>query len=353
VPEDFDTAQKPEAITYDEYRRYNSWEEYKNSIESVERKGQSSEGAGEKRVVEIRSEGVSKVQESIGGEVKPMLDTMSSGRSGKPTVTIVGMIYKSTQYLDFMMDGIRKYCLGSEEYDVDYLIIGNQPVEKVRRKLVADNIKHLIYNDPNPDDFYLNRVYRAWNYGGFNAPGEIIVFINSDDGFSPRWLETLLEHLDKDTIPCSRLIESDKMPSGQHGMKAEFGKHPNEFDEQGWLRFVERHRERRIVDGGLYMPCAIYKEDLIKSGGYPEGNIYEGGVGANETKFLCAGDDYYFHYHPYMSRKRQVTDFDSLVYHIIEGEKDEEVNKFVGASPTGLNDFTSESGQQLDGSCIV
>ena len=71
------------------------------------------------------------------------------------------------------------------------------------------------------------------------------------------------------------------------------------------------------------MPCAFYKDDFVESGGYPEGNIYEGGVGANETKFLCSGDDYYFNYHPTMSKKRQVTDFDSLVYHIIEGEKDE------------------------------
>ena len=321
IPEDYDTAVVPQPITYDEYRKYHSWDEYKYFQGLKERvKIQPVNGQSRARG-EVHSIGT--YAHKINPQAESKVSSSFNIAKKKERVTIIGMIYRSTQYLDFMMDGIRKYCLNSKDYDVDYLIIANDPAEKVLNKLRSDNINHIVYNDPNPDDYYLNRVYRAWNFGGFNAPGDIIVFINSDETLSPYWLENLLKHLNPDTIPCSRLVESNKMPSGQHGLKAEFGRHPSQFDEQGWLRFVDENREDKIADGGLYMPCAFYKKDFIEAEGYPEGNLYEGGVGAHQTKFLYSGDDYLFHYHPVMSKKRQITSFDSLVYHIIEGEKDE------------------------------
>jgi hypothetical protein len=57
---------------------------------------------------------------------------------------------------------------------------------------------------------------------------------------------------------------------------------------------------------------------------YPEGNVYSGGIGAYKTTFMRSGDEYYFN--DILGKKygmRQVTAFDSIVYHIQEGEKDE------------------------------
>lgn len=250
-------------------------------------------------------------------------------------VVVVGLIYKSTAYLDLMMQGIRKYCLCDES--VDYLIVGNDPVESVSTKLVAENIKHIIYHDPKPQDYYLNRVYRAWNFAGRQAEGDILVFINSDMGFSPNWLQNLLAALTETTIPCSRLVESGKLLSGMHAIgDKDFGRSPDSYREQDFLSFASAISNNSIEPGGLFMPCAIYKKDFIASGGYPEGNIYGSGAGTMVGPILQSGDDYFFHKNPIMATKSHITVFNSVVYHIQEGEKDESAAtspRFVVARP--------------------
>ena len=238
-------------------------------------------------------------------------------------VTIVGMIYKSVSYIDFMMRNIKEYCLDSDKYDVNYLIVANDASEVILNKLRIDNISFLEYNDPFPNDYYLNRVYRAWNFGGVMADGDIIVFINSDMAFSEGWLENLLRKLKSDTIPCSRLVESGKLRSAVNAISMNFGQTSETFDRNQFLEYAKTISEDKVLDKGLFMPCAFYKDDFIKSGGYPEGNIYMGGAGKHKTKFLCSGDKYFFYENTVMKKKQHITVFDSIVYHIQEGEKDE------------------------------
>lgn len=238
-------------------------------------------------------------------------------------VVVVGMIYKSPSYLDFVMRGIEKYALLSSTFSVDYLIIANDPVEKIRNKLVKEGIKFIEYKDKNPNDYYLNRVYRAWNFGGMHAEGDIIILINSDMAFSPNWLENLLHYLNEQTIPCSRLVESGKLLSGEHAISKDFGRMAEGFNEEDFLKFAQSVSVNEVHEKGLFMPCAFYKQDFVKSGGYPEGNIHVGGAGKVDTPLLSSGDDYFFRKNPVMSRKKHITVFNSIVYHIQEGEIDE------------------------------
>jgi hypothetical protein len=237
-------------------------------------------------------------------------------------VVILGMIYKSPGYLDFMMSQIKRYCVNFENYEMDYLIVANDATEGIKRKLILEGIKHIVFNNPDPNAYYMNRIYRAWNFVGMNAPGDIIVFINSDMAFSPDWLPKLLKHFNKETLPCSRLVESGKLSSGQYGISRDFGKSFSSYNESGFLKFAEEVQEHKVEPGGLFMPCAFYKEDFVQSGGYPEGNIYAGGVGAYPGPFVESGDHYFFYKNPVIKQKRHITVFNSVVYHIQEGEKD-------------------------------
>jgi len=111
------------------------------------------------------------------------------------------------------------------------------------------------------------------------------------------------------------------MPSGKYGLSRNFGQSCGKYNEQSFLDFCRTVSEEKIMPGGLYQPCAFYKESFIKSGGYPEGNICSEGVGAFASKVLRSGDEYYFN--TTLSGRQHVTVFDSLVYHIQEGELDE------------------------------
>ena len=78
------------------------------------------------------------------------------------------------------------------------------------------------------------------------------------------------------------------------------------------------------------MPCVLERSRVIESGLYPEGNVFfeppnKLVVGyPNDRPVWRAGDDFYFHHilEPKYGM-RHITVFDSPVYHIIEGEKDE------------------------------
>jgi hypothetical protein len=140
--------------------------------------------------------------------------------------------------------------------------------------------------------------------------------------FSKDWLSNLLKHHNGINIPCSRLIESGKMLSGQHAISRNCGRNPKEFDFSLWEETVNELKNSVTVTGGLFMPCVFEKEIFILSGMYPEGNIYDNGVGTL-GRFVKSGDAYYFD--DILNKKfglEHKTVFDSLVYHIQEGEKD-------------------------------
>lgn len=233
-------------------------------------------------------------------------------------VALIGMIYKSTEYLDFMKYMIYKYCQ-SDIHQINPLIIGNDPNDKVKNRLSGTGIPYLIYRDPSPNDYYLNRVYRAWNFGGANGDGDVIIFINSDFGYTYGWIDKLLSHYHSKQIPCSRLVESGKMPSGEWGISKDFGRNPKEFMNSE-LDFSEYAKKISISGGaelgGLFMPCAISKDIFLESGGYPEGNI------KNADGSITSGDKYFFDLLNKKYGLKHITAMDSIVYHIQEGEKD-------------------------------
>ena len=239
----------------------------------------------------------------------------------KTKVSVVGMIYKSTKWLDSMRNSVEKYCK-SDKYDVDFLVIANDANEEVLKHLKEKNVSYIEYNDPKPNDYYLNRVYRAWNFGGMNASGDVVVFINSDMIFSEGWLDKLLAHLNEYTIPCSMLIESGKLPSGPRALSINLGQTLESFNEELFQEMAKRDVNPVVELGGLYMPCAFYKKTFVEAGGYPEGNIYEGGPGAINTGFVRSGDDHFFHFNERMKRMHHITVMNSVVYHFQTGEMD-------------------------------
>lgn len=240
------------------------------------------------------------------------------------------MLYKSTSFTHFVKDQFDKYC-NSSKYNVSTAVILNNANDKVKNLSAELNLNTREYTE-SQDDYYLNRVYRAWNFGGNTSEADAIIFVNSDMAFAPGWIDPLMDQLNASKgkqIVCSRLVESGKLEVGaglpNRGWAAPYnlGTHPSNFYEDTWLKVSATNKRTGFGEGGLFMPCLVDRKLFQESGGYPEGNIYSGGVGRHTTGFIQSGDAYYFHRLSKEYNTNHITSFESLVYHMQEGEKDE------------------------------
>jgi hypothetical protein len=83
-------------------------------------------------------------------------------------------------------------------------------------------------------------------------------------------------------------------------------------------------QEDIIKRSGLFMPSLFSTSFFKETGGFPEGNIYsDGNAGSMVGNVVLPGDIYYFNKLEKEYGMQHITVFDSLVYHIQEGEKDE------------------------------
>lgn len=243
-------------------------------------------------------------------------------------IELIALIYKSVDYLKMIHKELISEKNSAPDWNVNYRIIANDANVEVLDYLEKNDINFSIYNDSKPNDFYLNRVYRCWNYGAISSKFDNICFINSDMIFSQGWLKNLLRYHDGKSIPCSRLVESGKMRSGLHGISQYFGNHPSNIQYESWECWVSENKQSRALDGGLYMPCVFEKQKFIEAGGYPEGNIFKNGeqieIGhPNDRHVYMSGDTFFFKKMEKDFGLKHITVCDSLVYHIQEGEMDE------------------------------
>jgi hypothetical protein len=238
-------------------------------------------------------------------------------------VSIACLIYKSTRWLDFVYEQVKKFTNLDEN---EFYFVANDACEAVLTHLKNRNIPHYIHNNTEEQrkEWYINNVYRAWNTAGKMAKGEYIVFINSDMAFSPRWLETLQESISHNTCVCSRLVERGVMRSGTYGIESNFGNVPEDYNEDEFIHFCENIKENALYPSGLYMPMLIKKEHMEKINYYPEGNIVPGSDIFN-PEYAKIGEQCISGDTVLINKLKTIgvehfTNFNSIIYHFQEGE---------------------------------
>ena len=245
----------------------------------------------------------------------------------KKNVEIITLIYKSTTYLKYIVSQLDSEFCKANGWDVGVRVVANDATDSVLSTLKDIKIPYTIFNNTDANEYYMNRVYKCYNYCATTSEYDNICLINSDNGFSNNWLPNLLRHHDGVNIPCSRLVESGKMPSGKYGVSKNFGRSCGEFtvNFNDWLLWADKHKENKLASGGLYMPAIFERRRFIDSGMYPKGNIYsDGRVGSLTGGVTRTADEFFFN--EALGKRfgmKHVTVFNSMVYHIQEGEKDE------------------------------
>lgn len=243
----------------------------------------------------------------------------------KPQFSIICLIYKSVEWLKFIYSQVQKY---TDMKDKEFFFAANDATEEVLTYLQENDIPHYVFNNTpeQQQDWYVNNVYRAYNYAASQARGDFLVFINSDMAFSPGWFENLWNHYNGSNCICSRLVESGKFPSGLYGIGNNFGIDYAAFQEEEFQQYVKTITEPRVEDGGLFMPLLISKQHFEMVGGYPEGQVLIGSdiynpVIAKWGEACISGDTVLMQKLSNIGIKHQ-TAFNSIVYHFQWGEKD-------------------------------
>jgi hypothetical protein len=238
-------------------------------------------------------------------------------------ISIACLIYKSTRWLQFVYDQVRKH---TDLTDNEFYFVANDACQKVLDYLKENNISHYIHNNTEEQrkEWYINNVYRAWNTAGRVAKGEYVVFINSDMAFTPGWLDSLVQNYDDTRMVTSRLVERGVLRSGMYGIECNFGNIPADYNEPAFLHYTQQISEKKLMSGGLYMPCLLKKTTLEKINYYPEGNITPGSNIYN-PQYAVKGEDCIPGDQVFVKKLNAIgithwTDFNSIVYHFQEGE---------------------------------
>lgn len=246
-------------------------------------------------------------------------------------VSIVSLIYRSSVLADWVYESARKYTPMLTSGRAEFLFVANDPTDDLVQHLRDKAYPYYVnvnkaYSDHElfslgygcPE--YMSRVYRGYNEGILRARGEIVVLVNSDNFFSPDWLENLLKYVNRNLVVSSRIIEPRHRIHGvfEGAIHMEFGNSPASFNEREFIDYVDQNRMSGLTIGGAYMPCALYKDTAIIAGLYPQGNL----ATQSFDKVDEYGDIKFFKRLASLG-VQHVTSLDSLVYHLKEGEKDD------------------------------
>jgi hypothetical protein len=261
-------------------------------------------------------------------------------------VSVVSLIFQSTKLADWVYGSVQKYTPMIARGEAEFFFVANDPTPSLLAHLKDRNYPHMVninrlYSDEEllahgygaPE--YMSRVYRGYNEGIRQAHGDYVVLINSDNYFSPDWLENLLKYSDRSRVITSTLVERHHpvfsvFPGAMHG---EFGASPDTFDEEGFLSYAARIRKTGLEAGGAYMPTLFHRDIAVEAGLYPCGNV----AGDGFADIARYGDEAFFD----VLRSLGVahyTALDSISYHLKEGERDDRAGEQSGSasSPQGV-----------------
>jgi len=218
-------------------------------------------------------------------------------------VTLVVLVYRSLRWLGWCMEGVDS-STNSTRYR--WHVVANDATDEV----AADPRITLDWRNENPDEYYLNRVYRAWNEGVMTAPTQWVILLNTDMYAYDHAIDELFAAKKAvRSVPCGLLVEQGRIASGMPEHVKDFGTNPDNFQREAFLKHAKALRKPyRHEPGRLYQPALLDRQEFMDLGGYPEGNI--GGQSGDKTlfdKYIGAGFKW-------------TTCLGSVWYHAQEGE---------------------------------
>jgi len=101
------------------------------------------------------------------------------------------------------------------------------------------------------------------------ASNDIVMFLHADMYVTPKMDEEILKHIKPGVVVTATRIEPSLHPPGLEKIIADYGIEPEEFDEQKFLRDLDKFKKGETTEG-VFAPWAIYKDDYWAVGGHDD-----------------------------------------------------------------------------------
>ena len=245
-------------------------------------------------------------------------------------ISIICLIFQSPHYAELVYNNLHKHTPELRTGEAEFFFVANDATPDVLKFLERKGYPYVIRNNPhytNEERFamgyaypeYAGRVYMGYNYGIYIAQNPIIMWINSDNCFSPNWLPNLKKRLTHETIVSPRIIQPTWFQNPLNLSQCEvmdFGTGYGLFKEEEFLATVNQISTDSESIGNAFFPAMVYKSNIERVGYFPEGNIHNGGY----DHILLTGDSWFYKRIQELGVKH-ITSNDSIIYHFNEGEK--------------------------------
>ena len=267
-------------------------------------------------------------------------------RKERPFISLICLIYSGIDWLEFQYGELLKLQreLGPDE--VEILFVANDASVPVLNFLKHNNIPHVVApGRKNSEEWYINSVYRAYNFGALSARGRYLLFVNSDMAYAPGFLHAMASAAGPKIYLVSKLVESGRLKPAEIAIKRNFGKSLKTFRRKSFYRFAQRNLSDSTENGGLFMPCLVSRDEFLDLGGYPEGNIlkesYTSYLKSGEYRLARPGEDLITGDKSFVDRfiaknGEQLTTNNAMVYHFQEGEKSTSHRSKNKSVPSGI-----------------
>jgi hypothetical protein len=250
-----------------------------------------------------------------------------------PIVTLISLIYSGVDWLEFQYGELLKLQNELGQGEVEILFVANDASKEVLDFLKQNLIPYIISPGKKyVDEWYINSVYRAYNFGVELSQGGYVLLTNSDMSYRPGFLIDMLKHRSQNSYLVAKLIESGRLTPAKAAIKKNLGKKLTTFRRRAFYAFSSKMLQEGKSPGGLFMPLLVSRKSFLEAGGYPEGNIH----GDSLNNYLRSGvytlalqgdplfpGDFAFVKRLEMNDWKHETLTSSIAYHFQEGEKSE------------------------------
>ena len=264
----------------------------------------------------------------------------------KTKITLISLIYSGVDWLEFQYGELLKLASELPPGEVEILFVANDATPAIIHFLDGNGIPYILSpGKSNEDEWYINSVYRSYNFGAQHAKGDYILLTNSDMAYSDGFLYSMIMESDPKLYLVGKLIESGRLKPAEAAIRKNLGKKLRKFKRGVFNKNVAKLRKQGLENGGLYMPALLHKEMFLKFGGYPEGNLTQDTLKnyllGLPFKYALPGDDLIPGDQAFVKLINQYsishkTNLNSICYHFQEGEKSENNRRTASKIPSGI-----------------